>query len=435
MIEVKGLKNQLVHSKETTYFALTLVFSILAYLGLLFSIVGIMIIGVIVLFSYCLHALSMASIRRNGVRISQQQFPEIYAKAELLAQKMELNAVPNIYVMESQGLLNAFATRFFGKEMVVIFSEIFDLHAEHREDELLYVLAHEFAHLKRRHVLVHFFLLPAMYVPFLGEAYMRACEYTCDRYAAYYAGNLEASKEALVMLAIGKKLSGRVNQEAFVQQINEEQGFFSWISEKLSTHPDLPKRINALEHWVYPEQYHLVKETKRGPIIAVIVSIILFAAVIGGSLAFAHGSNALATWLAAGGSLEDDYLYEEDPIDVPALHMAIENNDLDELQQLLDDGADIEETDSEGSTALQHAVMWTNDEAVELLLLNGADVNTTDDWGTTPLINAVLNCEDTKIAKLLLEKGADPTLKDSSNKTAYEYALEYKDRKHVDLLE
>ena len=294
MLDVKGLKSQLVHPKETTYFALVLVFSILAYLALLLSIFGIIVIGALVIFSYCIHALSMASIRRNGVRISQQQFPEIYAKAEMLAQKMELEKMPNIYVMESQGVLNAFATRFFGKEMVVIYSEIFDLHENNREDELMFVLTHEFAHLKRRHVLLHFFILPAMVVPFLGEAYLRACEYTCDRYAAYYVGNLEASKEALVMLAIGKKLSGKVNQEAFVEQINEEQGFFAWVSEKLSSHPDLPKRINALGHWVYPEQYPLIKGSKRGPVIAVIVSIVLFAAIIGGSFALAYGFECIS---------------------------------------------------------------------------------------------------------------------------------------------
>ena len=429
MLDVKGLKSQLVHPKETTYFALVLVFSILAYLALLLSIFGIIVIGALVIFSYCIHALSMASIRRNGVRISQQQFPEIYAKAEMLAQKMELEKMPNIYVMESQGVLNAFATRFFGKEMVVIYSEIFDLHENNREDELMFVLTHEFAHLKRRHVLLHFFILPAMVVPFLGEAYLRACEYTCDRYAAYYVGNLEASKEALVMLAIGKKLSGKVNQEAFVEQINEEQGFFAWVSEKLSSHPDLPKRINALGHWVYPEQYPLIKGSKRGPVIAVIVSIVLFAAIIGGSFALAYGSNALASFF------EDDYLYEDDyTYDSPDLHMAIENYDLDELQRLIDDRVNLEETDSEGSTALQHAVIWTNHEAVEQLLQNGAVVNTTDDWGTTPLMNAVHYAEDTDIAKLLLENGADPSLKDTAGKTAYDYAMEYRDKKHVELL-
>jgi ankyrin repeat protein len=114
--------------------------------------------------------------------------------------------------------------------------------------------------------------------------------------------------------------------------------------------------------------------------------------------------------------------------------MAIENNDLVELQQLIENGANLEEMDSEGSTALQHAVIWTNHEAIEQLLQNGADVNTTDDWGTSPLINAVHYDEDTDIAKLLLENGVDPSLKDTAGKTAYDYAMEYRDKKHVELL-
>ena len=124
------------------------------------------------------------------------------------------------------GTLNPFATRFFGKNMVVVFSEIFDLSEEEQEEELLFVLAHEFAHIKRRHVMVHLLLFPAMFIPFLGEAYLRACEYTCDRYAAYYVGNLDAAKEALSMLAIGKKLSSKMSKEAYVEQIRGGSGFF-----------------------------------------------------------------------------------------------------------------------------------------------------------------------------------------------------------------
>ena len=263
MLQENDLRNQLVHRKENMYFVLTAVFGILSYIVFLFSIIGIVILGVLMLLSYFIHALSMASIRRNGIRLSNQQFPDMYEKAEMLAQKMELKKMPNIYVMESSGFLNAFATRFFGKNMVVVYSEIFDLSEEGREDELLFVLAHEFAHLKRRHVLVHMLVLPAMYVPFLGEAYLRACEYTCDRYAAYYVDNIEAAKKALAMFAIGKKLSSKVNQEAFVEQIREESGFFAWLNEKLSSHPDLPKRINALDYWVHPEQYSLVREKKK----------------------------------------------------------------------------------------------------------------------------------------------------------------------------
>ena len=76
MLQESGLKNQLVHHKEGIYFALTLLFSILTYVALLFSIIGIAMIIALMLISYFFHAISMASIRRNGVRLSERQFPK-----------------------------------------------------------------------------------------------------------------------------------------------------------------------------------------------------------------------------------------------------------------------------------------------------------------------------------------------------------------------
>ncbi len=428
MLQENDLRNQLVHRKENMYFVLTAVFGILSYIVFLFSVIGIVIIGVLMLLSYFIHALSMASIRRNGIRLSNQQFPDMYEKAEMLAQKMELKKMPNIYVMESSGFLNAFATRFFGKNMVVVYSEIFDLSEEGREDELLFVLAHEFAHLKRRHVLVHMLVLPAMYVPFLGEAYLRACEYTCDRYAAYYVDNIEAAKKALAMFAIGKKLSSKVNQAAFVEQIREESGFFAWLNEKLSSHPDLPKRINALDYWVHPEQYSLVREKKKGAVIGTIVVIVLFVSVTSAVIAIAANASTLAAFM------EEDSLPAEEVIDISPLSQAAEDNDTETLQQLIGDGANLEEKDSDGSTALQYAVMMGNLEAAEMLLEHGANVNTKDDWESTALMNAVFNSSDPEIVQLLLKHGADPSLKDSEGYTAYDYAVENKDAKLRDLL-
>ena len=434
MIEENSLERNLVHRKEGIYFALTLLFSILTYLFLVFSIVGIIIIAAIILISYFFHALSMASIRRNGVRLSEEQFPEIYEKAVKLAHDMKLEKMPAIYVMESMGIMNAFATRFFGKNMVVIYSEIFDLSEENRNDELLFVLAHEFAHLKRRHVLVHLLLLPAMFVPFLGEAYLRACEYTCDRYAAYYVGNVGAAKEALSMLAIGKKLSSKMNKEAFVRQISEESGFFAWLSEKLSSHPHLPKRINALDNWSNPEQYPLVREKKIGLLVGMIVSILFIGAFTTAVTLFVKGTNTLSAFL------EDPYLYgeeeyfEEEESMYPPVIQAVFDEDMDMLQQLAAEGADIDEKDEDGLTALQYAAMWGDSESAEWLIENGADVNTTDGWGATPLINAVYNDTSIETVKLLLENGADLTQQDFEGKTAYDYAVENRDAKLRDLL-
>ena len=430
MLQESGLKNQLVHHKEGIYFALTLLFSILTYVALLFSIVGIAMIVALMLISYFFHAISMASIRRNGVRLSERQFPELYQKAVKLAGDMEIEKMPAIYVLESMGTLNAFATRFFGKNMVVVYSEIFDLSEENREDELLFVLAHEFAHIKRRHVMVHLLLLPAMFIPFLGEAYLRACEYTCDRYAAYYVGNLDAAKEALSMLAIGKKLSSKMSKEAYVEQIREESGFFPWLSEKLSSHPDLPKRINALDHWVNPEQYPLLRDKKTGLVVGIIVSIVMVAALTGVVTLFVKGATAFSAFL------EDPYLYEEEEamISYPPVVQAVMDEDMDKLEQLVAEGAPIDEKDDEGYTALQYAAMWGDLEATKWLIENGADINTTDPWGSTPLMNAVYNEAGVETVELLLKNGANKSLKDSEGKTAYDYAVENRDAQLRDLL-
>ena len=435
MVIEESLKNRLVHRKEGIYFALTLVFSIIAYVILTFSIIGIMIILALMLVSTFFHALSMASIRRNGVRLSEKQFPEIYQKAVKLAQDMEIEKMPAIYVMESMGMLNAFATRLFGKNMVVVYSEIFDLIDDNREDEVLFVLAHEFAHIKRRHVLVHVLILPAMFVPFLGEAYLRACEYTCDRYAAYYVGNLNAAKDAFSLLAIGKKLSIKMNKEAYVEQISEESGFFAWLSEKLSTHPHLPKRINALDHWVNPEQTPLKREKKTGIIVGSIVSILMIAFLAGTATLFIKGANALTAFLEDPYLYEDDeYLYDEEMISYPPVIQAVMDEDMEQLELLVTEGADIDEKDSDGSTALQYAITWGDAEATQWLIENGADVNTTDNWGSTPLINAVYYSSGVEIVERLLQSGADKTIEDSEGKTAYDYAIENKDPSLRDLL-
>lgn len=423
MVLNEKLVHQLVHPKENRYFALTALFSILSYIGLLFSIVGIAIIAVIMLVSYFFHALGMAKIRRNGVRISEKQFPDIYEKAARLAGVMGLEKVPSIYIMEAEGTLNAYATRFFGKNMVVVYSEIFDLSEEGKEDELLFVIAHEFAHLKRRHVLVHLLLLPAMYVPFLGEAYLRACEYTCDRYAAFYTNNLEASKKALTMLAIGKRLSHKVNQEAFIEQVEQETGFFAWLSERLATHPDLPKRLNALNHWVEPEQYPLVKEKKGTVLAGAIIAVVLCIAVPAAIGVALYKSDIWKTFA------EEDYELEG----VTPLMEAAETGDVEEIKKLIEADEDIEAKDSDGFTALQWAASAGEGSAVEVLLENGADINTTDDFQSTPLINAVY-AEDYEMVEFMLGYKPDTSIKDEEGNTALDYAKEYENEDIIALL-
>lgn len=417
-----NLPTQLVHRKENIYFALVLTFSILTYLFLVFSILGIGIIIVMVLLSVFFHGLMVGGIRRNGVRIHEEQFPLLFQKAQEMAVQMGLEKIPQLYVIESQGTLNAFATRFFGRNMVVLYSEIFELIEEDAQEEVLFVLAHEFAHLKRKHVTVNFLLLPAMWVPFLGDAYLRACEYTCDRYATYYSGSTAASKNALTILAIGKVLYKKVNKESYMRQIESEAGFFVWLHEKLSTHPHLPKRLYEVDKFFSETEVMTLKEPKRGIVIGMIIALLL-------TLVFAGGVYMTYKALEKFSFFSEAFEIEE----MTPLMEAASENDTDAISTLLDEGADVNEVDSEGSSALHWAVYSGQLDAAALLLESGADPNTVDAYGSTPLIDATYN-DDVELVKLLLQYGADATYVDASGYTAYDYALEYEYRKLQELL-
>jgi Zn-dependent protease with chaperone function len=152
---------------------------------------------------------------------------------------------PDIFVLQAGGILNAFATRFLGRNFVILYSDVLALATQKGERAVSFVLAHELGHVKRKHMTRRALLYPAMVFPFLGGAYSRACEYTCDR-----LGNAlqpDGSVDGLLVLAAGRDLYTQVNSAEYSNQRETETGFFVAFSEILSTHPNLPKRVAALD--------------------------------------------------------------------------------------------------------------------------------------------------------------------------------------------
>ncbi len=91
-----------------------------------------------------------------------------------------LASAPPVYVMQAGGTLNAFATKFFGRQFVVLFSDVVALaEARGAAGALGVVIAHELAHIRRGHLRFRWLTLSGRMVPYLGHAYSRACEYTC----------------------------------------------------------------------------------------------------------------------------------------------------------------------------------------------------------------------------------------------------------------
>ena len=83
------------------------------------------------------------------------------------------------------------------------------------------------------------------------------------------------------------------------------------------------------------------------------------------------------------------------------------------VQKLINEGANINEPDSNGMTPLMHAILCQNVEAIETLIKKGADLSIKDKSGYTALYYAVYNNNYT-IVKSLIDNGADVNAQDLS---------------------
>jgi ankyrin repeat protein len=89
------------------------------------------------------------------------------------------------------------------------------------------------------------------------------------------------------------------------------------------------------------------------------------------------------------------------------LLLAIRNGDMEEVNDLLNEGVDVNAKDFKGYSALPVAAFNNNMEMVRLLLDKGVDVNGKGYKGCTALFEALINNSNFEMAKLLLDKGAD----------------------------
>lgn len=189
--------------------------------------------------------LTRAGIRGSAVRLSRQQFPDIYTVTEDFARRLRLRRDPEIYVMSGNGVLNAFAASTFGYDFIVIHSELFSNTYQKNKDALAFIIGHELGHLRLGHTRLWYQLSTAYVdrVPLLGAFLSRAREFSCDRHGAYVAPQGE---EGLMLLAAGRYVYKQVDTKELLEQAHGFRGFWPAVAQLPQSHPFVVRRISAL---------------------------------------------------------------------------------------------------------------------------------------------------------------------------------------------
>ncbi|XP_065346540.1 uncharacterized protein LOC135943804 [Cloeon dipterum] len=116
----------------------------------------------------------------------------------------------------------------------------------------------------------------------------------------------------------------------------------------------------------------------------------------------------------------------KDNYGVTALHLAAGSNGNSEIVKiLLEKGAKVNAQNKDKQTALHYAAENNEvKEVVQKLLEHGADVNSQDEEGNTALHLAAMSYEKNEIVNILLENGAELNLQNNEKQTALHYAFE-----------
>ncbi|MBI5617919.1 MAG: M48 family metalloprotease [Gammaproteobacteria bacterium] len=234
----------LVYPNERRLFAISVVLGLVGWLAIIVGTLGLALLWLALGFTAYLFAQSalISRLRGNGVRITAEQFPDLHARLLQCCVRVGIDEPPESYLIHADGAFNAFATRFLGRNFVVLFSDVVDaLDAD--PEAVNFYIGHELGHIRRKHLQWAPLLWPAGLLPLFGAAYSRAREYTCDAYGAACSANTEAVAHGLAALAAGHGRWRRLSVEAFRGQERESGGFWMSFHELIGDYPWLAKRM------------------------------------------------------------------------------------------------------------------------------------------------------------------------------------------------
>ena len=235
---------ELLYKNEKPLFTINVVISLLFWLLLIIGTFGTALFFILFYFIFYIVVQSgfIAYLKGTAVKLTPQQFPDLYAQLCECCKKLEIDDIPDAYILHADGAFNAFATRFLRKHYVVLFSDIVDA-LEENEGAVKFYFGHELGHIHRKHLIWGPILAPSGLLPLIGAAYSRAREYTCDNYGFACCSSPSDAVTGMAALSAGGRRYRTMSIESYVKQADESGGFWMSFHELIADYPWLVKRM------------------------------------------------------------------------------------------------------------------------------------------------------------------------------------------------
>src|SRR6202522_1807881 len=208
-------------------------------------------------------------------KVSERQYPHIYALVRDGAYILDLPDVPEVFVTQSP-VVNAMALGR-DKPFIVITTGMVNLYDP---EELRWVVGHELGHILSGHAVYRTMLLillrlasRAAFLPIALaltaiiwglEEWFRKSELSCDRAGLLAGQDLDAARRALMKLAGGAQLS-ELNPDAFREQAREydavpdlRDSILKIMQLQGNTHPFAVVRFADLDYWATHGEYESI---------------------------------------------------------------------------------------------------------------------------------------------------------------------------------
>lgn len=449
---------------ETVYFSLLLGVAIVtvgAIIGLVFEAgetgIYVMLGLVILLLILWLRQWQRVSrIRSEGVRLSAEQFPELFERIRIHTEQLQLWRMPEIYFQE--GVARPHVIGLFQKYLIVLPTSYLEL-TETRRFRLLL----ELARIKRNHQEKQILLWIGSWIPFLRPAYMRACARTRHQMVLPHVSTAYA-RQAMFEDVLGLKLLSATDTEIYIEVKRQRRTLSVLLYETLRSELTLLERLHLTGEPIKRPR-PLLRYGQGFVVVGSILLALFFVSTTAGMIldggaseakkeasdenvtAKESGQNLNETELMAAiqkGKLEDIHrlIPESDMKAVDAdgdtalhyLGYRKSSTGLESIfKELLEAGSDVDAVNEFGERPFITAVFSNNDELVDLYLKRGEKINQQDADKFTPLHHAVEG-EGKQTVKLLLERGADPSIKNADGFTPLMMAQEYELDEIIDLL-